>query len=712
MVEPLSLAAVTAFLGAVAAGSANEVGRRVAESVGGMVARVVGRSAPAPTGAAERAALARELLERAGEDPARAGALARWVNGLPGGATPADGLPPNLLPAPFRFFTDRRGPLAELDREAGRKPDGRPKVAVLHGPEGIGTSSLAHYWGSREQQRFPDGTLYADLRGNGSDTGALLRRFLLRLHVPADRVPPAVDDRVGLLRTLLADRRLLVVLDHVGSAVQVRPLITSAPGVFTLVVASRPVAGLDAVPVAVGPLADKDARRLLTDLAGKDVMAAARSALPEILRRCGGSPFALRAAALDLAAAEVEAGGRPDGTGVARADDDPVRAAVARQYAGLGPAAARFHRLNALHPWPALTPGPAAAAAGVPVDDAALLLAELADRQLLESAPDGRYRHRPAVRSHAVEEAARTDGPAACAAALTRTVEWYLTFAVAADYAALKERWHVSPLFDRIGPGPYPDEGAAVAALQAEAANLVEASLTAEQLDRPDLLCPLVEALWALQLKSGSHELLLPALRAGARAAADRFPGTLTAGRMHTQLAWCLLELGAYEEAEHELRSASAAEEAAGHLRGRATAVESLGLLRLRQWRFPEALECFEHAERILDGIEPDGEGAADLPRARALLVRHRGRALRGLGRFAESRRLLTEALGRFEASGEPYNTARVLTDLAETHLDEGAGQAAAPLIERAAAVLRRQNATAQLELVDLLRLRLRWEAV
>jgi hypothetical protein len=127
-----------------------------------------------------------------------------------------------------------------------------------------------------------------------------LRHFLLKLHVPQEHIPPAAEDRVKLFRTLLDGRRLLVVLDHAQSAAQVRPLVTGAPGVFTVVVARRPLTGLDAAAVPVGPLTDKDARRLLTDMVGKQAVVAARAALPSVLERCGGSPFALRATALHL----------------------------------------------------------------------------------------------------------------------------------------------------------------------------------------------------------------------------------------------------------------------------------------------------------------------------------------------------------------------------------------------------------------------------
>ncbi|MFJ6136919.1 tetratricopeptide repeat protein [Kitasatospora sp. NPDC092286] len=692
-VDPLSLSMVTAFLGAAGAGMANEAGKRAWETVGGLVARAVGREVSAPVGQAERESVAGLLMAEAMRSPEQARALAAVMSGKGAGGAAAHGVP-RLLPASARFFTDRKGPLTLLDREAERKPDGLPKVAVLHGPSGIGTSALAFHWGGLAAGRFPDGTLYADLRGGSASTAptaaTVLRHFLLRLGVPAEYVPPALEDRVDLFRSLLSNRRLLVVLDHAQSAAQIKPLITAAPGVFTLIVARRPLTGLDAVTIPVGPLSDKDAKRLLADLAGRPAMVTARAALPSVLERCAGSPFALRAAAPYLATGLI-------GNGSPAGPLPPVRAAAEDAYRRLGAETARIYRLGSLCPWPSLNAAAVAAMAEVQEAEAESALAELVELQLLESTGDGRYRYRPAVRAHAEEAAAREDGLAGCAATVARAVDWYLHFAVRADYAALKERWHLGPLYAELGPGPYEDEGAAVAALVAESGNLVEAVLAAEEFGRFDTVCQLVEALWAVQLKAGCHDALLPALRAGARTAGRHCPGTRTAGRMHTQLAFALMELRQDEEAERELLTAADDEARAGHARGRATAVESLGLLRLRQWRFRSALECFEEADRLLDGIGPAGDGAADVPRARALLHRHRGRALRGLGRFEESEQRLTTAREFFRGSGERYNTARVLTDLAELHLDVVDHVGALPLIDEAVALLSRENATIHL---------------
>ncbi|MFJ5885067.1 tetratricopeptide repeat protein [Kitasatospora cineracea] len=701
MIDPLSVTAVAGMLGAFGSAMAGEAGKWTWEAVGNLAQRMTGRQVEAPVGAEECEELARQLVAGARNDPERARELAAWMRGRTGGPQGQGGAVPRQLPASTRYFTDRKGPLAELDKEAGRKADGRPRQVLLHGPDGIGTSAVAIHWGGREAHRFPDGQLYADLRAAGPqgtvDPATVLRRFLRRLGVPAEQVPATVEGRADRLAELLAGRRLLVVLDHAHSAAQVRPLLTPAPGVVTLITARRPLAGLDTLNVAVGPLPDKDARRLLTDLAGKHAVSAAKAALPGVLERCAGSPFALRAAApvLGDAAPRALAG---------QTFADPLEAATADRYARLAPDAALAYRRCALRPWPALDPRAAAAATGLAEADAAAALDELAAAGLLETALDGRYRYRPAVRRHAEALAVREDGLAACATTVHRTVEHYLRLAVAADHAALPQRWHLGPLYAEIGPDGYPDEAAALAALGAELPNLVEAVAAAEEFAAPGTVCQLVEALWALQLKAGRHDELLPALRTGARAAGTTGTAARTAARMHVQLALALTELQEYGEAEQQLVLAAAAEEKDGHLRGQATAVETLGLLRLRQWRYAEALEGFDRAVGLLDGIGADDSGRADLPRARALLARHRGRALRGLGRFAPAAASIEEAVAFFRGTGEAYNLARALTDLAQVMIEQRRGPDALPLLDEAAVLLERGGADFHLVPIGVLR--------
>jgi tetratricopeptide (TPR) repeat protein len=687
--DPVSMSAIGAVFGAVGSGMANEAGKLAWESVGGVVRRFAGREVTAPATPDELDAVARMVHDRVHGDPELALVWTRFARGvrIP---DPAAGPGRHCLPPAPRSFTDRQDALKLLDKEATRAYGGRPRLALLHGPEGIGTSTLAFHWGARQANRFPDGQLYADLRALGPEP--VLATLLRQLGLPDEDIPPSAADRAALFRRALTDRRALVVLDHARSAAQVQPLLAPAPDVVTLVVARNPLIGLDALRIPVGPLGRRDAKRLLTELVGKPAVSAARATLPAVLDRCAGSPYALRAAAPRLTA--------PSETPVGP-ESDPVISAVEDSYRLLNPDAARLYRLAGLYDWPALDAAAAARAAGTDEAEAARILDELADALLIDRADHGRYRYRPAVRAHAERTAAATDGIAACSAAMSRTVEGYLHLALAAARAALPESWRVP---SEATPLSYENRGAGVAALAAEASNLVQAVHAAEEFGDWGTVVLLGQALWPLQLKAGHHDILLPALQSGVRTADAHFPGTRIAGALHAQLAHSLMELRRWDEAEPEALAAARDERAGGHVRGQASAVEFLGLLRLRQWRFDEAYAAFDEAYRILDGIGPADEGAADLPRARALLERHRGRALRGLGRRAEAVERLERALAFFRAGGEAYNTARTLTDLAETRLTGGEFTAAGALIDEATAALRDEKAEQHLAYLRSLR--------
>lgn len=158
-----------------------------------------------------------------------------------------------------------------------------------------------------------------------------------------------------------------------------------------------------------------------------------------------------------------------------------------------------------------------------------------------------------------------------------------------------------------------------------------------------------------------------------------------------------------------EARAAVACERAAGHLRGEASSVELLGLLAMQSWDYPSAYEHFVATEALYRGITSGQEGGGDLPRAFALVGRHQGRALRGMGRLGEARPLLEAAVSFFAEQGEAYNQARALTDLAEA-LHEADEDAAA--LEKIAEAERLLDPAAVPHLEYLAGLRLRCEAV
>ncbi|MBC3986400.1 ATP-binding protein [Streptomyces sp. AC536] len=712
MLEIVTVSALTAFLTAVGNGAAGEFGRQLHLSTGALVRRTLGRETQLPAAPQGWQELAHQLHPALLRNAEHAHAWASLLH-TQGGPVPVLRPGPGLPPA-TRHFTDRDDVLKRLRREATRAAAGQPRAALLYGPPGIGTSAVALYFGADQGALFPDGRFYVDLRdasgGSGVEPAAVVGRLLRTMGVEAEQLPPTEAGRVQLYRSLTAGCRALVLVDHVTTAAQIRHLVPATPELLLLAVSSGPDLVVEAERIAVPPLRERDAVKMLRKVAGPEAVAQAKPRLPGVLASCAGNPFALKIAAMRLLTEGSGPAGGAGGTGDedAPAGSDPVWATAHHAYRRLRPETARLCRLTALGDWPAIDAALAARAAGVELAEAGAMLAEAAEEQVLDASYDGRFRFRPGVRGYLEQAAGAQDGPARCSAAVARTLDGLRVRALYAARAALPQSWRTD-----LAPGdenPYADEAAGLAALRAEAANLVRAVRLADEYQHVEMACELARALWPVQLKLGYWDEALPALRIAARLVDAYRPETRMAGALHFQLAHCLGALERWEEADRAASAAVASERAAGHLLGEASCVEMRGLLRLNRWSYEAAYEHFVRAERVYRRIGPGQEGAGDLGRALALAARHQGRALRGMGRLEESRVRLERARDFFAggsgAEREPYNEARALTDLAETLLDGGDTAAALAAIAEAERLLTPQRATPHLRYLDQLRRR------
>src|SRR5574341_685052 len=236
---------------------------------------------------------------------------AGWTQRATTGATPKLA-PAFLLPPDIPDFTGRDQVVARLgavlvgDRDGAAGSTVMVVVSVVTGKAGVGKSALAVHVAHQLRPRFPDGQLYVDLRGlepRALDPALVLGWFLRALGVDRDLVPEDVDQRAGLYRSLLADRRVLVVLDNAADAAQVRLLLPAGAGNAVLVTSRERLAGLamsDAIDLEV--LAPEQAMELLGRIAGADRIAAEPEAARAIAALCGGLPLALRVAGVRLAA--------------------------------------------------------------------------------------------------------------------------------------------------------------------------------------------------------------------------------------------------------------------------------------------------------------------------------------------------------------------------------------------------------------------------
>ncbi|GAB3006113.1 AfsR/SARP family transcriptional regulator [Saccharothrix stipae] len=272
---------------------------------------------------------------------------------------------PAQLPVDVRGFAGREAELAELDGLLSAEAP--VTISTVSGAAGVGKTALAIRWAHRVRDRFPDGQLYADLRGYGPDepTSAadVLAGFLRSLGLDGAAIPDDLDERAARFRTLLDQRRVLILLDNARTVERVRPLLPAGSSCFTLVTSRDPLAGLvaryGAHRVCLERLSSADAVDLLRGLLGTraDVEPEAVAALVE---RCAGLPLALRVAAevvrsrpgRALGEPAAELADRPDALDPLITDDDPrtsVRAVFSGSCQRLDHAVAKVFRRYGRH---------------------------------------------------------------------------------------------------------------------------------------------------------------------------------------------------------------------------------------------------------------------------------------------------------------------------------------------------------------------------
>lgn len=357
---------------------------------------------------------------------------------------------PAQLPVDVIGFTGRVRHLKELDEMV---PGGVGTVVVaIAGTAGVGKTALAVHWGQRVRHHFPEGQLYVNLRGFDPGSSPLrpaevLLGFLEALDVPPPRVPLGLAARSALYRSLLADRRMLVVLDNAHDADQVRPLLPGSRGCLVVVTSRRVLSGLvaaeGALPVFLDLFDAAEAQQMLALRLGRERLAAEPEAVDEIIARCASLPLALAVVAaraaihpgLSLAALAAElrtARGSLDALG----GDDPatdVRAVFSWSYQQLSDPARRLFRLLGLHPCPDVTAQAAASLTALPLDQTRALLAELTGTGLVTAQTPGRFACHDLLRAYATELAHSCDTAGQRREALHRLFDHYLYSARAAD---------------------------------------------------------------------------------------------------------------------------------------------------------------------------------------------------------------------------------------------------------------------------------------
>lgn len=761
--EPL-MSTVLSAVGTVASGALSgaggEMGRRTSERLCDLLGRGrtgdrepdagAGRSGPnrliLPVTAPEQTAVAARLEELASASPQFAREVREWVreaSWLEPRAVPAlvhSAARPRMLPPATPAFTDRGEVLtwvnALLDEE-DRAP-GAPVVAVLTGPGGIGKTAAAVQCAFKLAERFPDGTLFADLNGASAHTALapsdVLARFLERLGVPPAMVPGDETRQRDLYRDCTADRRMIVVLDNAHNAAQIAPLLPASPHCLVLVTSrhrpERIVSDHGARPYLLGPLSAEDSVTLIRRVVGSGRAPAPDAVVRAVAEGTGGVPLAVCTTGASLAVREhltwervarqlsdrIHGHDQEESTAMRETDPgvpaDPVHLAQDASYRELTPECAAFYRAIAVWPWPAVTVLCAAHAAAIGEDQARALLEQLARVHLLEEIGEECYRFHDLTRAHARELAAAEDGHPRMAAAVRRVALAHLRFAAAADFRVMPLRWRLGPAYEHLALPEHRsrDDGKlALSELRRERENLSAVIRAAAHHGFHDLVWQLCEAMWSLHLMLGFHAQWIDTHLLGVEAAkcsAEEFGDRRAAGRMWTQLAFAYMGAGQAHEAADALDHARTSDRACGHHRGEATALEARGLLHLKRWEFDAAQRCFEEAQEILHRIRSGEDGWKDVPRAAALLDHHIGRCLAKQGSHAAAVARLNDALAQFRRlpGGDSYNEGRVYMSLGDVHLAAGDVELARVCLDEAVTAM--TEAGAGLQLADALEAR------
>jgi DNA-binding SARP family transcriptional activator len=632
---------------------------------------------------------------------------------------------PAQLPADVADFTGRAGPLERLYGllSGGRsRANGAVPVAVVAGTPGLGKTALAIHAAHRLRPDFPDGQLYASLRGGSEDPvppDEVLARFLRDLGVDGARVPVDAEERAGMYRTRLAERQMLIVLDDARDAAQVRPLLPGT-GSCAVIVSSRhrlsDLVGSRLIDLDL--LDDNEAAELFTRIIGADRAEAEPGPVRDVLGVCAGLPLAIRIAGARLAArrgwtVRTLAGRLADQRrrmDELTAGDLAMRACFQVSFDALpskngnGAAPARAFRLLGVWQGPSIGLPAAAALIGEPEDPVADALEVLVDANLLESPAPDRYRLHDLLRAYAAERAQADDPPQTVDDAVRRVLDWYLRTADAAAgvVAPPRDRVPLDPAEPGCEPLAFATAEQALDWCEQERTNLVAATRQAAAHGLHDIAWKLPVAATVSFDRLGyraewlaTHRIALASARElgdwraeawvlnnigtvlGQQHAGDAigyFEQALAIvhergdrrdeARAVNNLAFCYLILGRHEEAVGPLLDSLQLQRELGRRYGEAVALCNLGEAYVELGRYDEAIARSQEALAIAREV--------DSARDQGYALYNLGRANLALGRLAEATDLFEQALAIHRAARDRYGEVHDLQRIGTAYAQAG----------------------------------------
>jgi DNA-binding SARP family transcriptional activator len=624
-------------------------------------------------------------------------------------ARPAPPPVPAQLPPAVPGFAGRSAELARLDAVLAQAQPERPAgsavvISAVSGTAGVGKTTLAVHWAHQVAPQFPDGQLYVNLRGfdPGGQPAApaeALRGFLDALGVPQTGIPDGLQARAGLYRSLVAGKRMLVVLDNASDPEQVRPLLPGSPGCLVIVTSRSELAGLVAAEgaclVSLDVLTTAEASDLLARRLGPARVASEPEAVAEIIGRCARLPLALAVAAaraaarpgFPLAAIAAELRGAtatldPFG-GTDLATD--VRAVFSWSCRLLSSGAARLFRLLGLHPGPDISVPAAASLASVTPQRARVLLAELTSAHLLSEHAPGRYACHDLLRAYAAEQAGMVDPDQDQIAAIRRMLDHYLH---TGHRAAIALAPYLDPLTlatadPTVIVGEFATGEDALCWLASEHAPLLAAVHRAAAAGFSTHAWQLAWALSPLLLRRGLWDQLDAVCEVGLDAARRTGDAAGQARCLH-RLANRYAKSGRIHESVSALQQALRHYESVGDLANRATIHSTLLWVAVQQERPADALS---HALRAQELYRAAGNrigqtvGLADIGYCHAML-----------GDYQQALACCEQALAEIQEAGERDSEASVWDSLGYVHHRRGDHQQAITCYQRAIEICRERT--------------------
>jgi DNA-binding SARP family transcriptional activator/tetratricopeptide (TPR) repeat protein len=594
---------------------------------------------------------------------------------------PRTGIPAQL-PAAVTPFLGRAVELDQLDRvvdAAGERPDAVVIIALC-GTAGVGKTALAVHWAHRVRPRFPDGQLYVNLRGFDGVGAAVspataIRRFLDALDVPATRIPTDLDAQAALYRSLLADRRMLIVLDNARDAEQVRPLLPGSPECLVLITSrdrlTGLVAGEGAHPVILDVLSAAEARNLFAVRLGAGRVVAEAAAVDKIIDVCAGLPLALAVVAARAAThpdlpltALVDELVEPRTRLEALAGTDPatdVRTVFSWSYQALTNATARLFRLLGLHPGPDISLAAVSSLAAVPSLRVRPLLGELLNAHLIAEHTPGRYTFHDLLHAYAHQLAHRHDPNGERHTAAQRILDHYLHTAYGAARLLHPQRDPIilTPPQSGVTPEHFSDHAQALTWFSTEHQALLACVDHAAQARLDQYVWQLA---WTLAdfLDRQGHWHDRVAVQRHALAASQRQADPATRALAHRHLARAYRQVGRHNDARIQFGLALDLYRRSGDRAGEAATHHNLSALYERQGNHHDALH---HARQAVDLYQACGHetGHANALNAAGWCQAHLGEHHQGIA-------LCQQALAIQQAIGDRPGQAATFDSLGYIH--------------------------------------------